>query len=345
MLSFSGERSPRIDLTSESQKPVLWRLHQADNSSRNFASLDPVTYGYPTRIVFGSTPTFMPGSFITISGVVGATGLNGTHRVLWVSGNSVAIDYDSGESPLWTSGGTATPAVIQDEFSVFSAMPIQGTVTGIWSNPTLGLTAHSGGTYSLRQTSNLNEFDLSTYAGIVVLGFEFQKTANPTAQEYLFSLGRNTASGANSSFGNVSARIQTDGQIMFNIRPRASADGGASNTTLFSGAISNDIATRCALVLDMSEPNNWYVHFIRDGVLTRSNSVNMTGSVGGPSTGAGFAIGSDINASLVQTNFLGAGGSTAKVQNLYWWKTSKTMTDVFRAITRFHRNGSLAGML
>lgn len=342
----SGFISPVRSIEKQtSGKPILWRLHQSDATGRNFASSNPIQFGRPTIITLGSSATYMAGSWVTISGVVGPTDLNGTFRVLWCSGSSLAIDYDSGESAAWVSGGAVASAIIKDEFNVFSAMPIQGVTTNIFDNPSFGLTPASGGSNSPRQTSGLTEFDLTTHTGVLVIGFEGYKAASPTSIEYLFSLGRNAATGANSASGNISARINTDGQIVFFVRPASATDGGASNTSLFSGTIANTTRFKIALVLDMTDPANWFAHLFLNGVLTRSNAVTMTGASGGISTANGVAFGADMNASLALTNLLGVGGSGCRVRNMLWWKTNKSVTSVIRAVTKFHLSDSLEGFI
>lgn len=340
-----GVRQLRPIVAAAAELPVLWRMHQADNTARNFAASNPVAKGYPTVVTLGSTPTLMAGSFATVSGVVGMTQLNGTWRCLWVSGNAVAFDVDSGAFSAYTSGGTVTPTIFQDEFQVAPALPIQGTVTGVYTNPVFGLTSHASGSYSLRVSEGLSAFDLSAHTGMVLLSVDAWKSANPSAKEHIFSVGRILPSGSNTAAGTVTLALVTDGQLEFSVRPAAASDGAASNSAIYSGALTNSVRSKVALLLDCSNPAAPEAHVIRDGVLTRSAAINMAGASGLPNTAAGMCIGAQIGSTLTLSGFLGAGGSGARIENLLWWKTTKSFTTVLRAAQEWHRTGQLSPLM
>lgn len=349
MYNVSGSKSARHELLNSDELPILWRLHQSDNTARNFAALDPVTYGYPTKILLGSAPTYLPGSYVTISGVVGATGLNGTHRVLYIGpGNAIAIDYDSGTSPLWSSGGSVSPAIFQDEFKLEAAHPIQGTVAGIWSNPTLGLTAHSAGTSSLRiTTGDTDKFDLVGFRGRLVLGAEVRITSAPSGDETFFALGCRDASGNNTRFGGITMQINSSRQFQIAVRPRTVSDGGVSNTFLFGQTLTTGVSYKIAFILDYGDfPTAADMHCFVDGELVRSASITLTNATEPmEASSIGYVIAGRLATSLAVQGQLGLNGSGAFMQNLLWWKTNKSMTDTIRAVSRFHKSGSLAGFI
>lgn len=340
-----GVRQPRPIVAAASELPILWRMHQADSTARNFAGSNPVAKGNPTVVTLGSTPTLMAGSFVTVGGVVGMTQLNGSWRCLWVRGNAVALDVDSGAFAAYTSGGTVTPTILYDEFGVVPALPIQGTVTGVFGNPVFGLTSHSAGSYSLRVAEGLSAFDLSGHSGMVLLSVDAWKSANPSAKEHIISVGRILPSGANTAAGTVTLVLSTDGQLEFTVRPASASDGAASNSLSYSGALTNSVRTKVALLLDCSNPTAPEAHVIRDGVLTRSAAVNMASATGLPNVAAGMCIGAQIGSTFTLSGFLGASGSGARVENLLWWKTSKSFTAVLRAAQDWHRTGQLSPLM
>lgn len=341
----TGVKQLRPLIAAAAELPVLWRMHQADNTARNFAGSNPVAPGYPTVVTLGSTPTLMAGSFATVSGVVGMTELNGTWRCLWISGNAVALDVDSSIFAAYASGGTVTPTILQDEFGVVPALPIQGTVTGVYSNPVFGLTAHGSGSNSLRVTEGLSAFDLSAHTGMLLLSIDAWKSGNPSAKEHILSVGRILPSGANTACGAVTLALATDGQIEFIVRPAAATDAAASNTAIYSGALTNSVRSKVALLLDCTDPAAPEAHVIRDGVLVRSSAITMTAAISLPTVAAGMCIGAQIGSSFVLSGLLGAGGSGARIENLLWWKTTKSFTTVLRAAQDWHRTGQLSPLM
>jgi hypothetical protein len=63
-------------------------------------------------IVLTSTNSFSVGNYITISGVVGMTELNGnTYKIFAVSGTTITLEIDSTNFNAYVSGGTATSAI------------------------------------------------------------------------------------------------------------------------------------------------------------------------------------------------------------------------------------------
>lgn len=343
---LSGIKSARKAVAAAAEVPVLWRLHQSDNTARNFGATSPVAPGYPTVITLGGATTSMAGGWVTVSNVVGMTELNGTWRVLWRGpGNTIALDVDSGAFSPWVSGGTLTPIVIQDEFRQAPAMPIQGTVTDVWSNPMFGLTAHSSGTYSLRQTSGIEAFDLTGFRGRLVVGCGLWFSAAPSADEGIFSVGTNGAADVGSASGLVMINLENSRNLKMTFRGAAAADGGAANNFLFSGALTLSTPYKVAFVLDFDGfPSTGEGHVVVDGAHVRSYAFNLAGVVDAPSTASGLVIGTRILTGPtfnLSSGRMGALGSGARLQELLWWQTSKSLTDTMRAVQAWHRAGSM----
>lgn len=344
---FSGVKLPRTALDAATEQPIIWRMHNSDSSSRNFAGSNAVAPGYPTWVVLGSTSTALPGGWVVVSGAVGMTELNGTWRVLWVNGTTVALDVDSTDFTAWASGGTLTPLVIADEFGLIPAMAVQGTTTNVFANPTFGITSHSAGTHTLLQTAGISAMDLTSHAGCVAWGCDIYYTSNPSAKEYLFCLGVETATGSNTAAGCINMYLNTTGSIAAAVRPQGAANGDCSNTFLDSGALATSTRKSVVFILDMSVPAAWTYYVMVDGVFARSGAITMTGSIGGPSAGVGLTIGALPNTSLVLGSKFGAAGtpSAGRLRNLFFWKTSKTVTQTMRAVSDFQRRKLLSYLM
>lgn len=342
---LSGIKSARNAVAAAAEVPVLWRLHQSDNTARSFGATSPVAPGYPTVITLGGASTSMAGGWATISDVVGMTELNGTWRVLWRgAGNTIALDVDSGAFSPWVSGGTLTPTVIQDEFQQAPAMQIQGTVTGVWGNPMFGLTAHSGGSNSLRQTAGIDAFDLSGFRGRLVVGCGLWINAAPSGDEGVFSVGVNSASGAGTAAGAVTINLEASRELKFMVRPASATDGAGSNNFAYSGALTLQTSYKVALIVDFDGfPATGESHIVLDGAHVRSYAMTMTGATDAPGIAAGMAIGARIGngPSYAIGGLMGSLGSGLRLQELLWWKTSKSLTDTMRAVQAWHRAGSL----
>lgn len=342
---LSGIKSARNAVAAAAEVPVLWRLHQSDNTARSFGASSPVAPGYPTVITLGGATTSMAGGWVTVSDVVGMTELNGTWRVLWRgAGNTIALDVDSGAFSPWVSGGTLTPTVIQDEFRQAPAMPIQGTVTGVWNNPMFGLTAHSGGSNSLRQTSGIDAFDLAGFRGRLVVGCGLWIDVAPSADEGVFSLGVNGAADAGGAGGAVTINLENSRNLKMNFRGAAATDGGASNNFAYTGALTLQTPYKVAFVVDLEGfPSAGETHIVVNGGHVRSYSLNLAGVLDAPNNTGGLAIGARILSSPAYnlSGRMGSLGSGLRLQELLWWKTSKSLTETMRAVQAWHRAGSM----
>ena len=134
------------------------------------AGSNAITRGSPTKITLASTPSPlpMPGGYIKLASIT-PTSYNGYHKVLAAAGADVWIDLDSSSLADWVSGGAMTFNVIYDRFGREPQQGIAGTITGVWANQADGLTSHSAGTYASRIASPASAWDLSGFAGLLVL--------------------------------------------------------------------------------------------------------------------------------------------------------------------------------
>lgn len=345
MRDRSGLKQSIAALRASAEAPVLWRLHQSDITARNFGATSPVAVGYPTVVTLGSTPTCMAGSWVAVSGVVGMTQLNGAWRCLWRSGNAVALDVDSSGFSAWVSGGTITPTIVQDEFQVGPPnMPLQGTLTNVFDNPMQGITAHSGGTNTLRQTADLERFDLTGFRGRLVHSLDLWINAAPSADEGIFGIGPTGAADVGSASGCFTLQLENSRQLKWLIRPRTAADGQGSHTFVFSGALTLQTRYKAALVIDFADaPASAMSYVILNGAQVRSTAVTMTNAVDPLGVAGGMAFGARILAgpSYNLSGRMGSLGSGLRVQEMLWWRTTKSLTDTMRAVRTWHRTGSM----
>ena len=320
-------------------------------ASVNLAGSSAITRGNPTKITLGSTPSPlpMPGTYVKIAGAT-PSAYNGYWLVLQSSGADVYVDLDSSTLADWSSGGAMTFNVLYDRFGREPQQDISGTITGIWANQGDGLTSHSAGTYASRITAPNSAWDLTGYAGILVIGVKAKIGASPSADEYLFSIGRTSSSGAYSGAGGLSLRIASGGsQIALTYRPRTVAGsdsggaGGGTNTLVYSNALGTSATRNVVFLLDFRTAGAVTIYAYMDGVLKASGSATMTNAIDHPGVTNGMAFGANLNGSLTPAEYLGAAGtpSQARIKDLWWWKTSKSMVTVQRAIARWSQTGEI----
>lgn len=309
--------------------------------SLNLSATLAITKGSTTKITLGSTPSPLPmiGTYVKLASVVPAT-YNGYHRVIAASGQNVWVDLDSSAFDDWTSGGAMTFNVLYDRLGNLPAQDILGTVTGLWANPANGLTAHSAGSYTARITeSDLSAFSLDGFAGFLVISADILAPATPSADEYIFSIGRNPATGGYSGSGCVTLRL-SGGQAVLILRPRtvAGADAGGAaggtNLLLFSTALGTAAQRTVTYLVDLRSTSSAPVYAYLDGVLKAAGSMTLTNMLDWPGITNGMTIGGSLNDSLTPSEYLGSAvtPSQARVQNLLWWKTTKSLAAVQKAI-------------
>jgi len=320
-------------------------------ASVNLAGSNAITRGSPTKITLASTPSPlpMPGGYIKLASIT-PTSYNGYHKVLAAAGADVWIDLDSSSLADWVSGGAMTFNVIYDRFGREPQQDIAGTITGVWANQADGLTSHSAGTYASRIASPASAWDLSGFAGLLVIATKIKIGAAPTEDEYIFSIGRTSPTGSYSGSGCLSLRIASGGtQVILTYRPRTvsgSDSGGAAggtNTLVYSTALGTTAARNLVWLLDFRTAGAVTIYGYLDGVLKVSSSATMTNAIDNVGTTNGLVFGANINGSLTPAEYLGSAGtpSQARIKDLWWWKTSKSMVTVQRAIAKWSKHGEI----
>lgn len=327
-------------------------FHGGGAATINFAAALAVVKGYPTKVTLGSAPSPAPlcGSKVKVSGAT-PTGYNGYWKVLYSNGADVYLDLDSSALGDWASGGAMSFNVIYDRLGNLAEQDLSGTVTGLWADQTNGMVAHSAGTYTARITSGISAFDLSAFSGFLVVGAKLKiSSATPSSEEFLFSMGRISATGAYSGSGTIALSISTSGQLTLYFRPRtvAGADaggaGGGTNSFAFSSALGTTAQRNVVFLLDLRSTSSATCYAYLDGVLKAATALTLTNMLDWPGNTNGIVFGANLNGSLVPAAYLGAATPTASgavVEDFLWWKTTKSLTTVQRAINRWQRNGEL----
>ena len=320
-------------------------------ASINLAGALAITRGNPTKVTLGSTPSPlpMPGTYIKLSSIT-PTAYNGYHKVLAASGADVWLDLDSSSLADWSSGGAMTFNVIYDRFGREPQQDISGTITGIWGNQADGLTSHSAGTYAARIAAPNSAWDLTGFAGILVIAAKVKVGAAPTADEYIFSIGRTSPTGGYSGSGCLTLRIASGGtQAVLTYRPRTVAGsdsggaGGGTNTLVYSTSLGTTATRNMVWMLDFRTANAVTIYGYLDGVLKVSASATMTNAIDHPGITNGVVFGASLNGSLTPAEYLGSAGtpSQTRIKDLWWWKTSKSMVAVQRAISKWSKTGEI----
>src|SRR5574340_840057 len=237
-------------------------FHGGGGAAINFAASLAVVKGYPTKVTLGSTPSPAPlcGSKVKVSGVT-PTGYNGYWKVVYSNGADVYLDLDSSALGDWASGGTMSFNVLYERLGNLAAQDLSGTVTGLWADQTNGMVAHSAGTYTARIPTGISAFDLSAFSGFLVIGAKIKiSSATPSSEEFLFSIGRSSQTGAYSGSGTIAMSISTGGQLQLYFRPRTVAGsdsggaGGGTNSFTHSTALGTTTQRNVVFLLDQAQP-------------------------------------------------------------------------------------------
>lgn len=326
-------------------------FHGGGAAAINFAAAQAVVPGHPTKVTLASAPSPapLPGSKVKIAGAT-PSAYNGYQKVLYSNGADVYLDLDSSAFGAWSSGGAMSFNVIYDRMGNMPEQDLSGTVTGLWADQTSGLTAHSAGTYTARMTAGIGDFDLSGFAGFLVVAMKLKIGANPSTEEFLFSMGRSSASGAYAGSGTIALSISTGGQMTLYFRPRtvAGADaggaGGGTNSFTFSSALGTGTQRNVVFLLDLRSTSSATCYAYLDGVFKAATALTLTNMLDWPGNTNGVVFGAQLNGSLVPAAYLGAATPTpsgAVVEDFLWWKTTKNLATVQRAINRWQRTGEL----
>lgn len=329
-------------------------FHGGGAGAINLAAASAIVQGYPTKIVLASTPSPlpMPGTYVKLNSVTPTT-YNGYHKVIAASGANVWLDLDSSALAAWSSGGNMSFNVIYDRLGNLAQQDVSGTITGIWANQAHGLTSHSAGNYTARITeANASAFSLDGFAGFLVIGCKVIVPANPSADEYIFSMGRTSATGGYTGSGGLSLRLTTatTPQMILTFRPRtvvgddAGGAAGGSNTLVYSTDLGNAAVRNVVYLLDLRSTSSATCYCYLDGVQKAAAALTLTNMIDWPGITNGIVFGANLNGSLVPAEYLGAAAVTpsqARVSDFLFWETTKGLTTVQRAINRWSTLGEL----
>lgn len=331
-----------LDAIPATDTVVFMPLHGGGTAA---IAVSGVSRGNPTTVSLASAYTGIVGQSVKLASLGGITALNGYAKVIGTITNGIVIDIDSSAMPAWTSGGTITPLVVADVMGSITPQDVLGTATGIWANPSDGLTSHLAGTWCDKLAgSNLTPFDLTGFSGIAVLAFDVYIGAAPGSRETIFGMGV-IGNAGNSKTGTISASIGASGTAIETIfRPATAVDAAGANTFTYSSSLGVGGRAHVAFIFDLTNPSAATAHSMTNGVLIGSSSLTLTGRTDWPSSSNGVAIGAGLDSALAIATKFGAGTTTqsgGRVQNLLWWKTTKTLTQTIRAVSRLAKSKSL----
>lgn len=294
-------------------------------------SVSNVTTGYPTILTLASPCAALAGQAIKLVNTV-PTDYAGFHKILWVGGATVAIDLDSSALGPVTTLGYASFTHLIDATGNTGPHDIAGTLTNIWDNPTLGLTAAATGSWVAPITSS-TLLELAGYADKLLVAFDVSVTAKATASELVLGVNRIDATGTNSKYGTLSVGCYgTNNRYGIFYRPETAADGGGTNSQAQIAASHDSGETHVAFIADFSGAAP-VLRSYQNGVAVAAVTATMTNAIGHPSLanlGAGILCGLDATAAV--TNKFGSGGSGGKIQNLLVQKSNESIATLVSRI-------------
>lgn len=293
-------------------------------------NVNAVTQGYPTLFTLG-TNTSITGQTLKVASANPST-YNGYYKVLWASGSTVAVDFDSTALAAYVGSGVSTFNHVSDATGVNGPYDISGTITNIFSNPTDGITADASGTWIAPSTTD-SIFELSGYTGKLLIAFDLNMAVLTSGSEFYLGINKVDATGTNSKYGTLTVGIYGGGQNPSLIyRPATAADGGGTNTTCATLAMAGT-TKHCAWIVDFSEAAP-VIRSYHDGVAKASATAVMTNATGHPSLvngGRGILCGVD-GSGLVSGKVGSASATPPRIQNLIWQKSDESISTLVNRI-------------
>lgn len=162
---------------------------------------------------------------------------------------------------------------------------INGTTTGIWTNPAIGIKPNSAGTYlwlldanipgidALYECTNANGDNLLT-GEMIYIEFAASIAAAPASDtsNYIMSMGRRDETGTN-DWGTFAWRINQNLQPTFQVQRRGTSALNTLRTAGAEGAMPADGTMHSyAMFLEPDGTVSWF----KDGTLTASSSVTIS---------------------------------------------------------------------
>ena len=189
--------------------------------------------------------------------------------------------------------GEASGATVSDRSGSVSALTLSGTTTGVWANPTRGITPATDtaaqlktsavSTSALDRLARIYQFDAGAVGRLQYILFRMGLNAAPASDtaNYLLSLGRQGAGGSTDAFGQLSIRINATRVPNLELRKRGTL---GTLATIGSGqalATGSPGVARSYLVL-LSETNagaDLQVDWFADGGANPTNSNSIAGGI------------------------------------------------------------------
>lgn len=234
---------------------------------------------------------------------------------------------------------------LADAFGMAASTNVAGTVTNLWANKLQGITADATGNASGKLTTDdLPACALSgVSAGKLVIAFHMQKSANPSANERIFTYGSTSASGnAGHALGMIYVEIATNGNVSLTFRPQTATDATTgTNTYAYVSNVGNSTSHHVALIIDKTAAAAGFLYGYQDGIQRASSGINFTNGIGWPTTSAAFGayIGTAglANGSPSTANRMGQNGTGLRLGELMLWQTQESLPTVLRVLDH-HRH-------
>lgn len=189
--------------------------------------------------------------------------------------------------------GEGTGTTTSDKSGRVVNTTINGTTTGIWTNPALGIKPNSAGTYLWLLDADVPGidafYDCTDLLADQIFYIEFAASiaGTPTSDtaNYIMSMGRRDETGTN-DWGTFAWRINQNLQPTFQLQRRGTSNQNTLRSAGTGGAMPADGTMHSyAMMLEDDGTVSWY----KDGTLTASASVTLSE---GPlaDTASGIAI-------------------------------------------------------
>lgn len=317
---------------------MLYALHSVQ--SETAVSISAVSLTNPCILTLASSVSLYPGQKVRIAGV-NAT-VNGNRSVITAYGSTVVIDLDATAAAAYTSGGTLVCDITWDRMGVGQTQQIQGTKTGMWGNPTLGITGNATGLYAGGMTAGLGLLNLQdTSKGILILAVRCAFAANPTSvEEVMFCAGVSGQSAAGSAQGFIQLRCTTSGLLGLQYRRAAASDGGAANSWINYSTEAITANTEHTFTVAIDPVSGQYL-LIKDDLVSDylTNYLPVDGNSHAKPLAYAIGCNMDANNGISGTRLWGKGSSTPKMQYLHIVRNPRlVLSDALTFARDFHQS-------
>lgn len=247
--------------------------------------------------------------------------------------------------------GEAAGTALSDKSGSINAQALIGTTSGIWANPTRGITPATDTALQINTANSpaaavakagrIYKFDGNRLGGIIYLAARLSIAAAPGSDtaNYLFSCGRQGASGSADAYGQLSMRISAGRVPQLEIRRRGQSGslltpGAGAGSALVAGGSARTILCLLSEANDTDLQVDWFI----DGGLSAAASSTQVGALAeGPlqndSAGVVLLGKSAATGSFVPANFIGAGSVAPVVEWVMMGRCANTAANRTRIIS------------